>query len=45
MFHEDSMAALHKEISNHSVVQLDHENGRFRSINEKLRLAAETFVN
>jgi hypothetical protein len=45
MFHEDSMAALHKEISNHSVVQLDHDYGRFRSINEKLRLAAETFVN
>ena len=45
MFHEDSMAALHIEISNHSVVQLDHENGRFRSINEKLRLAAEIFVN
>jgi hypothetical protein len=39
------MAALHKEISNHSVVQLDHDYGRFRSINEKLRLEAETFVN
>lgn len=39
------MAALHKEISNHSVVQLDHDYGRFRSITEKLGLAAETFGN
>jgi Zn-finger protein len=45
IFHEESMAALHKEISNHSVVQLDHDYGRFRSINEKLGLAAETFGN
>ena len=45
IFHEESMAALHKEISNHSVVQLDHDYGRLRSINEKLRLKAETFVN
>ena len=45
IFHEESMAALHKEISNHSVVQLDHDYGRLRSINEKLGLAAETFVN
>lgn len=45
IFHEESMAALHKEISNHSVVQLDHDYGRFRSINEKLGLEAETFVN
>jgi hypothetical protein len=39
------MAALHKEISNHSAVQLDHDYVRLRSINEKLGLAAETFVN
>ena len=45
IFHEESMAALHKEISNHSVVQSDHDYGRFRSINEKLGLAAETFGN
>ena len=45
IFHNESMAALHKEISNHSVVQLDHNHGRLRSINEKLGLEAETFVN
>jgi Zn-finger protein len=45
IFHKESMAALHKEISNHSVVQLDHDYGRLRSINEKLGLAAETFMN
>jgi hypothetical protein len=39
------MAALHKELSNHSVAQLDHDYGRLRSINENLGLAAETFVN
>ena len=39
------MAALHKEISNHSAVQLDHDYGRFRSINEKLGLGAGTFAN
>jgi transposase-like protein len=44
-FHDESTAFLHKEISNHSAVQVDHNNGRFRSINEKLGLAAETFVN
>jgi Zn-finger protein len=45
IFHEESMAALHKEISNHSAIQLDHDYGRFRSITEKLGLAAETFGN
>ena len=45
IFHEESMAALHKEISNHSVVQLDPDYGRFRSITEKLGLAAGTFGN
>jgi Zn-finger protein len=45
IFHEESMALLHKEISNHSTVLVDHDYGRFRLINERLRLAAETFVN
>ena len=45
IFHEESMAALHKEISNHSAVQLDHDYVGFGLLNEKLGLAAETFAN
>jgi Zn-finger protein len=45
IFYKESMAFLHKEISNHSSVQVDHDYGRFRLINERLGLAAETFAN
>lgn len=45
IFHEESMAFLHKEISNHSSVQVGHDYGRFRLIDERLGLAAETFAN
>jgi Zn-finger protein len=45
IFHEESMAFLHKEISNHSSVQVDNNYGRFRLINERLGLAAEPFAN
>ena len=45
IFHEESMAALHKEISNHSVVQLDHDYVGFGLINERRGLGAETFAN
>jgi Zn-finger protein len=45
IFHEESTTFLHKEISNHSAVHVDHNYGRFRLINERIGLAAETFVN
>ncbi len=45
IFHEESMAALHKEISNHSAVHLDREYVGFGLLNEKLGLGAGTFTN
>jgi len=45
IFHEESMAALHKEISNHSAVQVDHDYVGFGLINERLGLGAGTFTN
>jgi hypothetical protein len=39
------MAALHKEISNHSAVQVDHDYVGFGLINERLGLEAGTFAN
>jgi Zn-finger protein len=45
IFHEESMALLHKEISNHSAVQVEHDYGRFRLINGRLGLAAEIYAN
>lgn len=45
IFYEESMAALHKEISNHSAVQVDHDYVGFGLINERLGLGAEIFAN
>ncbi|MFY9566816.1 MAG: hypothetical protein WAM27_02900 [Nitrososphaeraceae archaeon] len=45
IFHEESMAALHKEISNHSAVRVDHDYVGFGLLNEKLGLGAGTFAN
>jgi Zn-finger protein len=45
IFYEESMAALHKEISNHSAVQVDHDYVGFGLINERLGLGAGTFTN
>jgi Zn-finger protein len=45
IFHEESMAALHKEISNHSAVQVNHDYVGFGLINERLGLGAEIFAN
>jgi Zn-finger protein len=45
IFHEESMAALHKEISNHSAVQVNHDYVGFGLINERLGIGAEIFAN
>jgi hypothetical protein len=45
IFHEESMASLHKKISNHSAVEIDQDYGKFRLLKERRGLVVETIAN
>jgi hypothetical protein len=45
IFHKESLAFLHEDISNHSAVRVEYDYGSPRLIKESRRLAVETFTN
>jgi Zn-finger protein len=45
IFHKESLAFLHEDISNHSAVRVDYDYGSPRFIKESRRIAVETFTN
>lgn len=45
IFHEDSLALLHEDISSHPAVRVEYDYGRPRIIKESLGLVVETFTN
>jgi hypothetical protein len=45
IFHEESMASLHKKISNHSTIEIDQNYGKFRLLKQRRGLVVETVAN
>ena len=45
IFHDESLALLHEDISNHSAVRVKYEYGIPRLIRESLGLVVENFTN
>ena len=45
IFHDDSLAFLHEDISSHSAVRVEYEYGISKLIRESLGLVAENFTN
>jgi Zn-finger protein len=45
IFHEESLAFLHEDISNHSAVRVEYDYGSPRLIKESRGLVVETFTN
>jgi hypothetical protein len=45
IFHNESLALLHEDISGHSAVRVDYEYGIPRLIRESLGLVVENFTN
>ena len=45
IFHEESLAFLHEDISNHSAVRIEYDYGSPRLIKESLGLVVETLAN
>jgi hypothetical protein len=44
-FHDESLALLHEDISNHSAVRVEYDYGIPRLIRKSLGLVVETFTN
>jgi|GEM_PF-1870008 hypothetical protein len=45
IFHDDSLAFLHEDISSHSAVRVEYEYGISKLIRESLGLVVENFTN
>jgi hypothetical protein len=45
IFHEESLAFLHEDISSHSAVRVEYDYRRPRLIKESLESVIETFTN
>jgi hypothetical protein len=45
ILHGELMAFLHREISNHSAIEVDQDYGKFRLLKERRGLVAETVAN
>jgi hypothetical protein len=45
IFHDESLALLHEDISNHAAVRVEYDYGITRLIRERLGLVAENFTN
>lgn len=45
IFHDDSLAFLHEDISSHSAVRVKYEYGISKLIRESLGLVVENFTN